>query len=45
MSKKGRFGKVRRGVRFCLVMLVKFFRLDYIDLICSVKWQGLVMLS
>ena len=27
------------------VRLVKFFRLDYIDSICLVKWQGLVMLS
>ena len=25
--------------------LVKFFRLDYIDSICLVKWKGLVMLS
>ena len=32
--------------RFCyLVRLVNFFRLDYIDSICLVKWQGLVMLS
>ena len=31
-------------VRFCyLVRLVDFFRLDYIDSICFVKWQGLVM--
>ena len=28
-----------------LVRLVNFFRLDYIDSICLVKWQGLVMLS
>ena len=28
-----------------LVRLFKFFRLDYIDSICLVKWQGLVMLS
>ena len=28
-----------------LVRYVKFFRLDYIDSICLVKWQGLVMLS
>ena len=27
--------------RFCyLVRLVNFFRLDYIDSICLVKWQG-----
>ena len=32
--------------RFCyLVRLVDFFRLDYIDSICLVKWQGLIMLS
>ena len=29
----------------CLVRLVNFFRLDYIDSICFVKWQGLGMLS
>ena len=28
-----------------LVRYVKFFRLDYIDSICLVNWQGLVMLS
>ena len=28
-----------------VVKLVKFFRLDFIDSICLVKWQGLVMLS
>ena len=28
-----------------LVRLVKLFRLYYIDSICLVKWQGLVMLS
>ena len=28
-----------------LVRLVKIFRLDYIDSIWLVKWQGLVMLS
>ena len=28
-----------------LVRLVNFFRLDYIDSICLVKCQGLVMLS
>ena len=27
------------------VRLVKFFRLDYIDSFCLVKWQGYVMLS
>ena len=27
-----------------VVRLVKFFRLDYIDSICLVKWQGLIML-
>ena len=27
------------------VRLVNFFRLDYIDSICLVKWQGLLMLS
>ena len=27
-----------------LFKLVKFFRLDYIDSICLVKWQGLVKL-
>ena len=32
--------------QFCyLVRLLNFFSLDYIDSICLVKWQGLVMLS
>ena len=35
----------RLGWLSYLVRLVKFFRLDYIDSICLVKWQGLVMLS
>ena len=35
----------KEGWLSSLVRLVKFFRLDYIDLICLVKWQGLVMLS
>ena len=32
--------------QFCyLVRLVNFFRLDNIDSICLVKWQGLVVLT
>ena len=33
------------GLLSYLVRLVMFFRLDYIDSICLVKWQGLVMLT
>ena len=28
-----------------VVRSVKFFMLDYIDSICLVKWQGLIMLN
>ena len=33
------------GTLSYLVRLVKFFRLGYIDSICFVKWQGLVLLT
>ena len=36
---------LNKVIQVSLVSLVKFFRLDYIDSICLVKWQGLAMLT
>ena len=40
-----RLGRLGLSGKVSYVRLVIFFRFDFIDLICLVKWQVLVMLS